>query len=300
MNIVMQYGINETYLSHFKWDIAFIGTSIDDRCTVSKKYIHSNALKILEVLYNPSDYNLKIDEEVIDVDSLDDYFIEKGMINKNIVIDSTSVGVAEYLVIIQSLYNIGNKIFDVLYLEPQKYRNPVSSFTENRDFELSLSVDGYIGIPGQSLAFERTDKAVFFCGYESERLDRTFEELDITGRNTQLIFGIPPFNAGWDMNSYSNHISVIEKQNISKQFYYCGAANPIAVCEKLDLFYNSLADNERLFIIPLGTKPMAIGACTYKVSKNDNQKLSILYDHPIRKEERSSKIAKWNLYNITL
>lgn len=296
----MQYGINETYLSHEKWDIAFIGTSVDDRCNVSKEYVCSNAHQTIEVVYNPLDYDLRIDGEIINVDSLDEFFIGNDINTKTIVIDSTTVGVAEYLVIIQSLYNIGNRIFDVLYLEPQKYRIPVSSFVESRNFELSLSVDGYIGIPGQSLAFERTDKAVFFCGYESERLERTFEELDIIGKNTQLVFGIPPFNAGWDMNSYSNHIGVIEKQNINKQFYYCGAANPIAVCEKLEMFYNSLEENERLFIIPLGTKPMAIGACAYKVSKNNNQKLSILYDHPIKKENRSSQIAKWNLYNITL
>ncbi len=300
MKIVMQYGDNATDISHKKWDIAFIGISIDDRCNSAKEYIEKNANCIIEINYNASDYNININNEIIDVDELDDFFKLHGLDNQNIIIDCTSTGVAELLILTQCLYNINNKAFDILYLEPKDYAVFNKSFIEKRNFELSCGIEGYIGIPGQSLAFERNDRAVFFCGYEAERLDRTFEELDIIGKNVQLVFGTPPFSVGWDMNSYSNHISVIEKQNINRLFYYCAAANPLAVCEKLEYFYNALGEGDRLFIIPIGTKPMAIGACIYKVSKNDNIKLSILYDHPIKKTGRSAEISKWNLYNVTL
>lgn len=296
----MQYGVNSTEISHDKWDIAFVGLNIDERCNAARSFVQLNTKKTIEVVYNATEYTIKIDDEEIDVDLLDKYLIDEGICSLKVLIDCTSTGVAELLVLMQCLYDIENKNFDILYLEPKQYTASNKSFVEKRNFELSLGVEGYIGIPGQSLAFERTDKAVFFCGYESERLDRTFEELDIVGKNSQLIFGIPPFSAGWDMNSYSNHISVIERQNINKRFYYCGAANPLAVCQKLDVFYHALSDEERLFIIPIGTKPMAIGACVYKVSKNNNSKLSILYDHPKKKQGRSADISRWNLYNIML
>lgn len=300
MNIVMQYGNNETEISSQEWDVAFIGQVNDQREKVAKQFIENNSLLTWEIKYNANSYNLEIDGNLIAVDLLNDYLERYELKDKKIVIDATSMGVADFLVLIQSLYDINNISFDVLYLEPQSYRISNNSFIEKRNFELSDGVGGYIGIPGQSLSFERTDRAVFFCGYEAERLDRAFEELDIIGKNTQLIFGIPPFHAGWDINSFSNHINVIEKQSINQQFYYCGASNPLAICDKLDIIYDSLAENEKLFIIPIGTKPMAIGACIYKVAKNDKYKLSILYDHPIRKEGRSTDISRWNLYNIVL
>lgn len=296
----MQYGKDAEELFHTKWDISFIGCDLDERCNAAKEYIATITKNIMTISYKPTEYCLHIDHNNIDVDSLEDYFKNNNIHQLRVLIDCTSIGVAEFLIIAQALYNIDNKSFDVLYLEPQQYKTHNNTYSEKRNFELSTGFEGYIGIPGQSLVFERTDKAVFFCGYESERLDRTFEELDIIGKNSQLVFGIPPFNSGWDMNSYSNHISVIEKQNIQKHFYYCGAANPLAVCEKLEVFYNALEADERLFIIPIGTKPMAIGACIYKISKDDNYRLSILYDHPIKKIGRSTKISRWNLYNISL
>lgn len=300
MNIVMQYGNNETEISFQQWDVAFVGKVNDYREKVAKQFIEEKSSSTWEIWYNANDYNLEINGNIIAVDSLNDYLEQCELINKKIIIDATSIGVANFLVLIQSLYDINNRSFDILYLEPQSYRISNNSFIEKRNFELSEGVGGYIGIPGQSLSFERTDRAVFFCGYEAERLDRAFEELDIIGKNTQLIFGIPPFHAGWDINSFSNHINVIEKQGINQKFYYCGASNPLSICDKLDIIYDSLAEDEKLFIIPIGTKPMAIGACIYKVSKNDKYKLSILHDHPIRKQGRSTDVSRWNLYNIVL
>jgi len=74
----------------------------------------------------------------------------------------------------------------------------------------------------------------------------------------------------------------------------------LAVNDKLSIIYNGLDSDERLFIAPIGTKPMALGACIFKICTNDNERIAILYDHPLKTEGRSSKVARWNLYNITL
>jgi hypothetical protein len=90
------------------------------------------------------------------------------------------------------------------------------------------------------------------------------------------------------MNTYANHLPIIDRYGISTEFYYAGASNPLAVYEKLDRVYNGLAEDQKLFILPFGTKPMALGACVFKVL-HDSNKLSVLYDHPDRKEDRSKK-----------
>ena len=91
--------------------------------------------------------------------------------------------------------------------------------------------------------------------------------------------------------------TIIETNNISNEFYYWAAANPLALYEKLGLIYAGIERDQKLFILPLGTKPMALGACLFKVY-SDKEDISILYDHPVRKDNRSSEIAKWNLYRI--
>ena len=103
-----------------------------------------------------------------------------------------------------------------------------------RNFDLTTSFAGFKAIPGQALAYNYGDKAIVLCGYEAERLSRAFDETELQGKDCQLIFGVPPYVVGWDMNSYTNYISVIESNYVSREFYYCGAANPLSVYEKIE------------------------------------------------------------------
>ena len=93
------------------------------------------------------------------------------------------------------------------------------------------------------------------CGYEAERVSRAFDEIDLQGQNCQLVFGVPPYVIGWDMNSYISHLSVIDSNNISTEFYYCGASNPLSVYQRIEKIYRGLDEEQKLFILPFGTKP---------------------------------------------
>ena len=67
---------------------------------------------------------------------------------------------------------------------------------------------------------------------------------------------------------------------------------------KLKKVYKGLGEEQKLFILPFGTKPMALGACAFIVEHNCKNKLSILFDRPQKKKERSYDIGTWNLYRI--
>lgn len=298
MNIVMENGCSPEQLSQIDYDFAFCGDVVDERCKASIHHITSTSKYTLKTIYDANKYIININDVECCVDDVDETIMKFGIVNTSkIILDCTSLGVAEMLILIQTLYNLKCGEFDVLYVEPLHYYAPNKDFLERRKFSLSKTTAGFIAVPGHALSFENNDKAVVLCGFEGERVGRAFEELALQGKNCQLIFGVPPYTVGWDMHSYLNHLSIIEIHNISTEFYYCAAANPLAISEKLRLIYKGIENEQKLFILPLGTKPMALGACLFKVYSNQ-ENISILYDHPVRKVNRSSNIAKWNLYRI--
>lgn len=300
MNIIMEYGEDPMQLSQITWDYAFKGHDIDDRGHIASDFSCSTSGVLKEVIYSSIDTKIKVGNDEIWADDIQDYLINLGVKSSSrVLIESTTIGVAELLILIQSLNDIGCKSFDALYIEPMRYAKRSIEFVERHSFNLSTEVEGFKAIPGHTLAFDYRDKVAVLCGYESDRLGRAFEELDLLGKNCQLFFGMPPYTVGWDKNTYTNYLPLIETQNISREFYYTGASNPLAVYEYLEKIYLGLDQDQKLFIMPMGPKPMSLGACIYKVAKNvDN--LSIIYDHPVKKENRSTHVSRWNLYRVQL
>ena len=204
------------------------------------------------------------------------------------------------MLFIGALYECGINHYSSLYIEPKHYSHPqIMEIGRERKFELSTSYMGYKGIPGYLLSLDAGDYVAFCCGYETERVMNAFEYESINSKYATLLFGMPPYNAGWDMNSYENHVSFIDGQSI-KKIAYCGATNPMAVIKKLDEMYISLQNEEKLFVAPLGTKPMSLGACLFVVVCGDRERVALLFDHPVKKQDRSREIGKWHLYNISI
>ena len=296
----MEYGATEREISQIYWDFSFCGKNIDERSRFALEYAKNCSQKCIEVCYEATKFILNFnDSECCIADDAEDFLREKGLTrDSSVLLESTTLGVSEMLLLMQALKNIGIIRFDALYLEPKHYTHK-PNIKDRHHFELSQSFDGFIGIPGHAMAFERGDRAIVLCGFESERVGSAFEELDMMGRDCKLVFGMPPFIIGWDKSTYTNHIPVIDTYGISREFYYVGASNPLAVFDKLSRAYVSLKDGQKLFILPFGTKPMALGACLFKVL-NEADNLAILYDHPVRKKGRTTEVSKWNLYRIIL
>ena len=84
-------------------------------------------------------------------------------------------------------------------------------------------------------------KGVFFLGYEETRFDRALEDYQmISPNNCIVVFGVPAFQPGWEMDSLANNIGVIRQRNIKGGVYFCGAANPASTVDLLNELYNTL------------------------------------------------------------
>lgn len=110
-----------------------------------------------------------------------------------------------------------------------------------------------------------------------------------------VVFGVPAFKPGWEMDAFANNIRVIKERNIRGGVYFCGAENPASALDVLKRIESELAPGERLFVGPIGTKPMGIGVALFVSQKQD---VGILYDHPRRRPNRSAEVGTWHLYDV--
>jgi hypothetical protein len=301
MNIKMQFAEIPEKLTHTKWDLSFIGLAIDERGEKALEYITLNSSSVVSFEYIPKEFKARFDSEIFDKDDIVEYLADKN--GKKVLIDSTTLNFAEILILTQALKEVGLKDLEILYVEPVKYKhkNKGIDILHKRDFELSEGIIGYEAIPGHALLVtnEITQKVVFLCGFEAERIDRALEDSQINGTNCSCIFGVPAFSPGFEMDSFDNNISVIKERKISGGINFCGATNPLAVMHTLDEMFKGLDEDEQLFVVPLATKPMNIGACLFLLNK-PKDKVAVLYDHPKEIKGKAIEIASWHLFNISL
>lgn len=297
----MQFSDHPDNLTLESWEILFFGDPVDKRGENSIAYLSTKVKETIRFKYIPKDFKVIFGNEEIDKDDLE--LTMKRLVGAKIVIDSTTLNFAELLILTQSIINLKFQNVSVMYVEPGNYnrksKNP--EILHKRDFELSESIIGYEAIPGHGLlvSSDISQKVVFLCGFEAERIDRALEDSPIKSSNCSCIFGVPAFIPGWEMDSFDNNIAVIKEKNISGGLSFCGATNPLAVLQKLEDIYKGLESDEQMFVVPLATKPMNLGACLFVLFK-PKDRVAVLYDHPNEMKGKAVESADWHLFNIQI
>lgn len=296
MRIQMQEGNTPKELEYPRWDLAFVGEAVDDRGNAATRFARSSSEEMINVNYSPDDFAVCMGSDTRNTEELVEALSLQAA--KSILLETTTLGFVELFLVIKALYGAGCKRLSLLYVEPGEYAvSKRSQLVHKRDFELSDAVPGYKGIPGATLVTtDRTrQKAVFFLGYEERRLDVALQTQIVRPSDVMVVFGVPAFTPGWEMNSFANNIRVIRDNNIDGGVYFCGAESPAAAFEILKEIHESLLPGERLIIGPIGTKPNGIGAALFAASNED---VGLFYDHPKRSANRSSDTSRWHLFTV--
>lgn len=298
MDLHMREVENSSELKLPTYDYGFIGNAIDDRTREAIAFIKSVSKEVLQIEYNADNFEIQINGETFDAEDLTDklHFC-KG---KTAIIESTSTGFVEIFLLCKAFKEQGIENFDMIYVEPLSYKNMGRSMLlHRRDFELSDEFPpNYIGIPGATilLSDRQPQRGVFFLGYEERRLDRALEDYPmIKAGKSFIVFGVPAFKPGWEMDAFANNIRIIRDKNIRGSINYCGAENPKATVSLLQDIQQSLQTGEKLFIAPIGTKPNGVGVALFTAMNSD---VGLLYDHPVKSKNRSSEVSKWHLYQV--
>lgn len=298
MNLQMREVENSSELNLPTYDYGFVGKAIDDRSKEAISFISSVCREVLQIEYNADNFEIQINGETFDAEDLADklQFCE----GKSAIIESTSSGFVEIYLLCKAFKERSIESFDILYVEPLSYKNMGrSKLLRRRDFELTEEFPpNYIGIPGASILLSdlQQQRGVFFLGYEERRLDRALEDYPmIKAVKCVVVFGVPAFKPGWEMDAFANNIRIIRDKNIRGGISYCGAENPKATVSLLQEIQQSLQTGEKLFIAPIGTKPNGVGVALFAAINSDT---GLLYDHPVKGKNRSSEVSKWHLYQV--
>lgn len=273
--------------------VLFHGDSVDDRGQLSVNIENGNISQRVIVNYDYEYMKISVGDKVIDADLATELFSPYIMQGK-VVLDATTLGFSELFFAIKSLVDLNVNDFLIIYVEPRDY----SRTTPGADsFALSELNAGYKPIPRSvvDLAGDDVDAGVFFLGFEPERLERAFEEYQmLSTKDIKVVFGIPAFQPGWELNSIVPHLSVIENCTIA----YCAANDPSSAYDALEVTRTSLGQEKKMFIAPIGTKPCGVAAALF-ASIYPSQ-AGLLFDHRKKKTKRSSGVNIWHRYSIKI
>lgn len=274
--------------------ICFHGASVDDRGNSALSLININPENKIGISYDFDEMLLSVDEHTDIADKVNELISPYVTGDIPIILEATTLGFPELFLCIKALIDLEIKKFSIVYIEPSEYNrtNPSAD-----SFALSELNAGYKPIPNAivDLAGEDVEAGVFFLGYEQNRLERAFEEYQmITNKELKLIFGIPAFKPGWELNSIVPHLPFIKDYHVS----YCAANDPSSALECLEATLESINADNKMFIAPIGTKPCGIASALF-ASLNPHR-VGLLYDHRKKKEKRSKGVSTCHRYVVNI
>lgn len=181
-------------------------------------------------------------------------------------------------------------IVNVFYTEPFSYYFPEKIFTSYKSSKGPLSI---LEIPGYSGKEQRGDKRllIILLGFDGDLAKEICE--DITPSEINLVNCFPGY-----IPKYKD-ISLIANEKLSSnpdnKILYSQADNPFEIYNLLTHIASSHKDYF-INIAPLGTKPMALGACLFSLS---NKNVRVVYPFP----EKYNKVTTdrcWNTWQYKI
>ena len=163
MNISMTSGASTTELSNGPWDIALVGSAVDDRGRAAIDFAKSCSSSTMVLEYHPNSFRFLVDGRHLEADELSVGL--PNLASAAYLLESTTLGFVEVFLTCRALMRAGSKGFHLTYVEPHEYNTPRRrEVLYRRAFELSSEVPGYRAIPGAAIILtdRRPQHGVFF------------------------------------------------------------------------------------------------------------------------------------------
>lgn len=277
-----------------QYDLIFWGSSLDDRGDAAKAHCRTSGARCCELRFESDTRQFLVDGQAIRSNQLE------GMFGDAVLIEATTLGVAEICGILRSAFRRELKQIDFLYVEPDDYtRGEAYGNSGLRSFKLSENRQ-FVGIPGYSIDTSQytTGKAVFFLGYEGERLSQALEQMELDGWEKIAVFGIPAYQAGWEMNALANNVTFLKNCDFYES-RYAAASSVQAAFDLLSKLHLGSDDPDLPTVIaPLGTKPHSIGCALFVAFHASFNTAGLVFDHPVKADKRSTGTNRWHLIQV--
>jgi hypothetical protein len=179
----------------------------------------------------------------------------------------------------------------VFYTEPKSYYFPKGIFSAFHTSTGPLSIIEVPGYSGQELRGSKR-KLIILLGFDGD-LSKEINE-DISPNETIVVNGFPSYTPKFKDISLIASEKLISNRNIKVR--YARANNPFDVYNLLKIIRGDSYEGAFMNIAPLGTKPMALGACLFALHYPD---VRIIYPLPEKYEDKYSDDC-WNSWQYEL
>lgn len=214
-----------------------------------------------------------------------------------VYLDITGMTYPTWAPLLMACLTSGTKV-RVVYREPLDYKRSDNP-TRGMIYDLSEKISGIAPLPGlANLRLRAPVDSVFvpLLGFEGARLAHVVESSEpITDRVVPIV-GAPGFRPEYTAQALLSGRLTLEQDGHHSRIQFAKANCPF------DLFHElvKIRDNfDRAFlrIAPVGTKPHGLGAVLFAIARPGQAE--IVYDHPIRKNRRTSGQSRVCLYDVS-
>jgi hypothetical protein len=185
----------------------------------------------------------------------------------------------------------------VVYVEPEGYRFS-NSPTEGAIFDLSQDIMGISPLPGFTTLRSQSDDFLFvpLVGFEGARLSYVLEQVQPLGDRIYPVVGVPGFRPEYPFHAYLGNRLPFSNTKAWRNVHFARANCPFSLFYALsDIVDRSNCKDVR--VAPIGTKPHSLGAVLFYIS--GAHPIEIIYDHPIRKRDRTSGSSRVSVYHVS-
>ena len=190
-----------------------------------------------------------------------------------------------------------NRRVRVVYVEPAEYTLSANP-TEGAIFDLSERISGVRPLPGFASLADEDDEFWFvpLLGFEGPRFAYLLEQVQPRGGKIIPIVGVPGFRLEYPYFTYIGNRLPLLDSLAWRSVRYAAANCPFSLYYALE---DIAAENpfDSLKIAPIGTKPHALGAVLFSLTRP--RSVELVYDHPIRKASRTSGTARLLVYYVS-
>lgn len=303
-----------------KFDVLFTGetVNIDERSTyLVKEFIKTNKQVIGFCVSDNNNEDLLIEIcgyafeagtfkpikiDIVEYTRDNDSDFIQDYIQKSILIDMTTFDVPSLAYFINL---ISRKIakYSICYLEPSGYKRSELN-AENDIYYLSDDGNGLNYVVPFTPPISNNVRDYFISlGYETYRLGGFLQSEEITlNANINVSIGIPAFNLGWENNTIQSNYIFLQQIEKNLKIHTTPADDAIQIFLSLTKVMRTINSektlNNIMVLVPLGTKPQALGMIWFAVQHKQDRKVAILYDYVKKINNRTQGIKKIHFWDF--
>lgn len=171
---------------------------------------------------------------------------------------------------------------EVFYTEPESYIFDTGLYDSFRSSTGPITISEIPSFTGR-FADEASRMLVLLLGFDGD-LAREIT-IDTSPKRTVLVNGFPGYAAKFKDISLVNNEKLVQVSG-DNDLQYSRSSNPFEVYNLLDALKASDPEQLHVHVAPLGTKPMALGACLFAIHHPD---VRIVYPLPEVYEKRTTE-----------